>query len=296
MPGDAGTAFTPRQSCSGLAPMCGATGAADCCASTLVPGGSFNRSNDSQYPATVSDFWLDSYEVTVGRFRRFVPAYHQDMIPTGAGANPGGENGSIWLRREDLPEDGAALLAQLNCDRRYQTWTDLPDANETKPINCVTWYVAFAFCVWDGGRLPTEAEWNYAAAGGSEQRLYPWGAAQPSADAALAVYGCYFGGMGSCTGVVNIAPVGSVRAGDGRWGQSDLAGNVAEWAVDSYNDPYDPYEVPCNDCGFTTLFGDRVMRGGGFRRPIGALATSLHDGTAGSAPSADIGVRCARDL
>ena len=49
-----------------------------------------------------------------------------------------------------------------------------PGANESLPINCITWYEAFAFCAWDGGFLPTEAEWNYAAAGGSEQRAYPW--------------------------------------------------------------------------------------------------------------------------
>ncbi len=47
-------------------------------------------------------------------------------------------------------------------------------SNENQPINCVTWYEAFAFCISDGGYLPTAAEWNYAAAGGSDQRAYPF--------------------------------------------------------------------------------------------------------------------------
>jgi len=54
-------------------------------------------------------------------------------------------------------------------------------------MNCVNWYLAFAFCTWASSRLPTEAEWNYAAAGGDEQRRYPWGNEDPGADIALAV-------------------------------------------------------------------------------------------------------------
>jgi formylglycine-generating enzyme required for sulfatase activity len=55
-------------------------------------------------------------------------------------------------------------MAALKC-QMVPSWTDTAGANEALPMNCLTWYAAFAFCVWDGGFLPTEAEWNYAATG-----------------------------------------------------------------------------------------------------------------------------------
>src|SRR5208337_5658772 len=72
------------------------------------------------------------------------------------------------------------------------TWTSAPGTQETLPINCVNWYAAYAFCIWDGGFLPREAEWEYAAAGGSEQREYPWGSAAPGTTNQYAIYGCYY--------------------------------------------------------------------------------------------------------
>ena len=127
------------------------------------------------------------------------------------------------------------------------TWTDTPGNNEALPMVYVTWFEAFAFCAWDGGRLATEAEWNYAAAGGDEQRLYPWGAAE--ADATRAVYGCI---RSSCPASI-ILPVGSKPAGNGKWGHSDLAGSVAEWNFDWY--PTTLYKNPCVDCAETKVGG-----------------------------------------
>ncbi len=126
----------------------------------------------------------------------------------------------------------------------------------------LNWYDLYAFCLWDGGFLPSEAEWQYASAGGAENRRYAWGMNDPEANAALAVYGCYWNGTGgwSCSGRTNIAPVGSVPAGNGRWGQSDLAGSVFEWTLDWYTNPY-PANT-CSDCANTTSASYRMARGG----------------------------------
>ncbi|AUX21677.1 uncharacterized protein SOCEGT47_021640 [Sorangium cellulosum] len=73
----------------GVGMSCGVTGDQDCCAADVVPGGTFYRSNDTRYPATISELRLDRYEVTVGRFRRFVEALkgtRADPPPLGAGS------------------------------------------------------------------------------------------------------------------------------------------------------------------------------------------------------------------
>jgi len=178
--GCGGSAGTLPPSCVGLPETCGPSGNASCCASCVVPGGTFNRSNDPAYPATVSDFRLDVYEITVGRFRNFVAAYPGNMPAAGSGKNPNNPSDPGWdaAWNASMPADQFALILTLENSGTsimgFETWTNSPGGNENRPINSITWLEAFAFCIWDGGRLPTEAEWNYAAAGGSEQRAYPW--------------------------------------------------------------------------------------------------------------------------
>lgn len=294
--GAAGEANEPQPSCVGLAATCGADDDDSCCAASLVPAGKFNRSNDVGSPATVSAFRLDNYEVTVGRFRKFVAVYKQDMISEGAGTNPNHVLDDGWdtAWNAKLPKDAAALEQSLLCDQTqpvpsnapYNTWMG---GDDNRPINCVDWYVASAFCTWDGGRLPTEAEWNYAAAGGDEQRTRPWGEAPLGANANLAAYGCYYGSNGTCIGVANMAPVGSISAGHAKWGQFDMLGNLWEWTRDAYADPY---AKPCVDCAALSAAGDRTYRGGGF--VDNAQTTTALRGHAVNHQSHNIGIRCAR--
>jgi formylglycine-generating enzyme required for sulfatase activity len=298
---------------------CGSGGGSEsCCTSLSVTGGSYYRTytNDGDGgrstadPATVSSFRLDKYEVTVGRFRQFVTAWSNGsgwLPPAGAGkhthlnggqglangSNPGtyesgwntGDNGNVSPTRNNLW-----------CTSGYQTWTETPDSNENLPINCVNWYEAYAFCIWDGGFLPSEAEWGYAAAGGSQLREYPWGStplgtACPGTGCQYAIYGCnYPSGSGSCTGVANIAPVGTPTLGAGQWGQLDLAGNVFEWNVDWYA----TYVNPCTDCASVTAASDRLVRGGFFEGVSTDLLPPYRRNDSPTYRGVGVGFRCAR--
>ena len=292
-----------RPSCSGLAATCGASKNVDCCASSIVPGGTFLRGfdgvdfTDNGYPATVSDFRLDTYEITVGRFRRFVAAYKQDMIPAGAGKNPNNPSDPGWdvSWTALLDESSAALVSAIESDPDLSTWKA---GDDNLPMSTLTWYEAQAFCIWDGGRLPTDAEWNYAAAGGAQQRAYPWGNAAPdSAGLEVAAYGCLYmdTDMDPTTcGPTNIAPVGSFPAGAARWGQADMGGNVFEWSQDgATTDPNTQYILPCNDCSAPS--GERsYRRGGSFSTVAGGLEAS---GRAYShSDENEAGARCARGI
>jgi formylglycine-generating enzyme required for sulfatase activity len=260
-----------------------------------VPGGTYNRSNDPRFPATVSAFRLDRFEVTVGRFRKFVEAYDQWLSAgnpkPGAGANPHNAS-SGWDSPLGYPADAATIVSSMKyC--QGSDWTDAPGANENRPINCIFSLDAFLFCAWDGGRLPTEAEWNFAAAGGSEQRKYAWGNADPTYQHAS--YSCMGDGLPACS-TEDLLFVGSLPAGDGKYGHADLTGNVWEWNLDTQNccsAPWPDYLIStCNDCVYIGS-GERELRGGGWYLNASYLPTAFR-GWGGPAVM-DIGVRCARD-
>jgi sulfatase modifying factor 1 len=297
-------------SCSDLPATCGPNGNTSCCDSPLVPAGMFKRSydvavdglfSDPSSPATVSSFRLDRYVITVGRFRQFVEmagGTQSNPPAAGSGAHPK-ISGSGWdpSWNASLVVDALALRAALACNV-LQTWTDMPAGNENRPMNCINWYEAMAFCIWDGGFLPTEAEWNYVATGGDEQRAYPWStpAGSTTIDNSHASYNdgtdCVGDGLPGCM-QTDLVPVGSKPAGDGRWGQADLAGNVFEWTLDYYATPY---AVPCDDCA--NLAGvDRIARGGAFSYPASCVRTASRFCNMPHPPTNRVevvGARCAR--
>jgi formylglycine-generating enzyme required for sulfatase activity len=272
----------------------------NCCTSLELPGGTYFRSYGTVYPpydggpigmghpgpqtdpATVSGFRLDKYLVTVARFRQFFNAWNNGSgftPPAGSGkhahvnrgnglnATAGGfEHG--WVASDNANIGFVGVVCPASSAGSFSTWTPSAGSHENLPMNCVNWYQAYAFCIWDGGFLPSEAELEYAAAGGDQQRLYPWGSTDPGTGTQYAIYDCDYqsGPTGRCTGVVNIAPVGTATLGAGLWGQLDLTGEVGEWDLDWWRANY---VDPCTDCANITAPSDpnssgRTTRGGGF--------------------------------
>ncbi len=247
----------------------------------------FSPASDDELPeqsAKVSTFRLDKFEVTVGRFRVFHSQYDGMAPAVGSGEHPL-ISGSGWQQawNDELPTSAASLTDALSCSSGYATWTNDPGSNEQAPINCVDWYVAFAFCVWDGARLATEAEWEYAAAGGAENRLFPWGEDTPTAKLAN-----LFGEGSPLTGV------GSTPAGDGRWGQSDLGGSLWEWVLDFY-DPAWLASGGCPDCANLTPAPWRALRGGAWRESAPALRAAGRGAAPARYHGSAVGFRCARN-
>lgn len=334
-------------SCRNAAGSTCSTNETSCCESKPVPGGPFFRRNNNELPAIVSAFELDIYEVTVGRFRAFVEANAGTKLAppaAGAGAHPK-IPGSGWQTtwNKYLPSDASSLKSSLT----NGTWTTSPGANETKPITRVPWLVAFAFCAWDGGRLPTFAEWSFAAAAGAEQRVYPWSSPANSTTitASHAAYSCNLDGtpyqcpssycdvdnavpcnVTTCTNLggscvypscfgcdvsKDIATVGQLGQGAGKYGHFDLAGNVSELlldatAVKSFEDSLVP---TCVDCAAimgpdpsqasTGGGGNKDYRvyvtGGGWRSSSTELRTTQLSGPRWDDTSDSMGFRCARD-
>jgi len=245
-------------SCDGLPRTCGPNRDEDCCTSILVTGGTFNRDNDPTYPATINDFHLDRFEITVGRFSRFIAAGQglQSSAPQlGSGKNDSDGNDPGW---DPAWNTHLATTAQTFATNVQCINATFVSGDDVLPMNCITWYEAYAFCIWDGGRLPTEAEWTYVAAGGGGadgQRLYPW-SVPPSSEIVDGTY--------AINSVRAPAKVGSRSPkGDGKWMQADLVGNVAEWVADYAGD----YPLPCNNCANRIVSERRVARGGDWTLP-----------------------------
>jgi formylglycine-generating enzyme required for sulfatase activity len=155
-------------------------------------------------------------------------------------------------------------------------------SRDRHPVNCVTWFQAEAFCRTLGKRLPTEAEWEYAARG-PEGRLYPWGNTYPMGQL------CWDRrSSGSCT-------VGAFPAGDTPLHLHDLAGNVNEWTADWYG-PYASGATVQEDPAGPVSGDQRVHRSGNwsFNLETGYVAYFRYHASP-STQNDEIGFRCASD-
>lgn len=289
-----------------------------------VPGGTFvvnaaapNVSSDPKDKTKVSAFVLDKFEVTLGRFENFLNRGYmtQDHAPpAGAGAHPN-IAGSGWdpawnAHLLATPEQLRDALATCASGDYAGNWNL---SIRTAPVVCVSWYEAMAFCVWDGGRLPTEAEWAFAASGGDEQRFYPWSTPPESQTIAPSVTYCETGvtqggdagtpslSSFTCIDQLDAKSVGkSSPSGDGRFGHADLGGNAFEHVLDWYADS-PPF--PCAaDCAQTSqngpggLLAHRVVRGGSFRHAEYSMRNSTRDHLPPELRfKATVGFRCARN-
>jgi formylglycine-generating enzyme required for sulfatase activity/serine/threonine protein kinase len=149
------------------------------------------------------------------------------------------------------------------------------------PVNCVTWAEAEGFCAWARGRLPSEDEWEYAAAGGREGRVnpYPWGAALSPLQA---------NARGDEDGYPFTAPGGRFPHGASEFNVLDMAGNVAEWTASLYSPPRPMKGVTIpDDLG-------RVTRGGSYVSELRELRTSVRGRADPGLRAPTLGFRCVR--
>ncbi|HTV25255.1 MAG TPA: formylglycine-generating enzyme family protein, partial [Polyangiaceae bacterium] len=167
----------------------------------------------------------------------------------------------------------------------------MPNSSSRIPLNCLTWPEAAAFCAWDGARLPTYAEWHYAAAGGAQDRIYPWGN-EPTPSRLYALYGCTLGvERPECTAAY-VLPVGSLPSGAGLFAQEDLAGSMTEWLLDG---SLSAYVDGCVDCVGAPPSPHRFWKSGSWVDDAASLLNGYFAIVEPTLRLPFLGLRCARD-
>jgi formylglycine-generating enzyme required for sulfatase activity len=161
------------------------------------------------------------------------------------------------------------------------------------PVVYMNWYMAKVYCEWQGGRLPTEAEWEKAARGNSNN-LFPWGSDFDVGRANFCDKNCiapWPGDQNYDDGYAENAPVDSFPNGASSYGLYHMAGNVWEW-VNSLDYPY-PYNAGDGRENVNTV-GNRVRRGGSWDNDSYNVRVSMRYGENPSTAFSNFGFRCAR--
>ena len=237
-----------------------------------VPPGKFTMGaadiTDNERPphevVIAQGFWLDLTPVTNAMYAEFVTA-------------GGYKKQEFWTR-------GGWEWVQKNKKQGPQDYKGFTDAEQ--PRVGVTWFEAYAYCQWRGGRLPPEAEWEWAARG-PENRTYPWG---NEFDASLVVFRDNSG--------LKTAPVNPKTRLDGAsWvGALDMSGNVWEWTSSLYR-PY-PYKPEDGRESLDDAESARAVRGGSWYLIVDVLGLLLQAAVRfwfyPSLVSLSYGLRCAR--
>ena len=261
----------------------------------LIPAGSFMMGDvngqDMEKPVHEVEedaFYMDIYEVTIEEFKNFVDATH---YVTDAEKNDGCFiwNGTDWEKREGINWRFDELGIKHKTDK------------ENHPVTHLSWNDANAYAQWAGKRLPTEAEWEYAARGGEKGYKYAWGT-DPLGQEVVAnvsdenfvkvvTFWEYFKGYDD--GYVFTAPVGSFVPNS--FGLYDIAGNAWEWCADYFDENYygrSPKKNPRNDDPNER----RVMRGNSFDGRPGNMRCSRRTSEVQSRSYVDTGFRCVKDI
>ena len=184
-----------------------------------IEGGTFQMGGDGEYDGgpihavTVGSFEMSKTEVTVGQYRQCVNA--------GACTEP---------------SDG---------------WENVPGVRDNHPVVYVTWNQAKAFAEFAGARLPTEAEWEYAAKSGGQDIVFPWGNEEPNCDRL---------NFNRCVG--DTTPVCTYATGNTAQALCDMAGNVWEWVEDDWHGSYEGAPVDGSAWVENPRGSVRVDRGG----------------------------------
>lgn len=302
-----GECVVPK-SCGSSTLVC--AGNASCCESIEIKGGrSFTLSYAYPDPASqgaklatdgvsreIHHFALDRFEVTAGRFKQFVLSYNTLGPPDeSAGAHPAFPTSGWQTAWNDDAERYPGSQAALETLLRQNEQDASDDTDLQLPIRGVNWYVAMAFCIWDDARLPTEAEWAYAAFGGTRGYDYPWADLDDSVPPIDHHHAQYCDDMKACEGPSH---VGAHESGQGVFGQDDLAGNLEEWVADKFNVrlPRDCHSEHGMECLQLEGAENRVTRGGSYR-DFGDLLRNVHRSSEVAFKARPwIGFRCARDL